>query len=179
MLRIVATTDQNTADMLRVEREAFGEDDDAELTRQLMTDSTALPMISLLAYDQEAAVGHILLTNATLTGHEDIKTMILAPLAVVPGNQRIGVGTALTLEALKQAGELGVQLVFVLGSPEYYPRHGFLAPAEPLGFEPPYPIPKDAQPAWMVQELSPGLIGQVQGRVVPADSLMRPEYWRE
>lgn len=178
-MHITATTQLNLPDALEVEREAFGTEDEAELIRELLADPTAMPTISLLAYEQDTAVGHILLTNSTLTGHEDLKTMILGPLAVVSERQRTGVGTALIKEALAKARESGVRLVFVLGIPEYYPRHGFHAPAEALGFEPPYPLAEGDEQAWMVQELSPGFIGQVAGRVVAADAFMRPEYWRE
>jgi hypothetical protein len=31
----------------------------------------------------------------------------------------------------------------------------------------------------MVQELSPGFIGHVKGKVAAANAFMRPEYWRE
>ena len=74
--------------------------------------------------------------------------------------------------------ESGVELVFVLGHPEYYPRHGF-TPAGALGFEAPYPIPDEHAEAWMVQELRPGVIGSVCGRVICADMLNKPEHWHE
>ena len=74
--------------------------------------------------------------------------------------------------------ETGVELVFVLGHPEYYPRHGF-KPAGVHGFEAPYPIPDKHANAWMVQELHPGVIGNVNGKVICADMLNQPEHWRE
>lgn len=114
-MHITATTQSNLPDALEVKREAFGTEDEADVTRQL----------------------------------------------------------------LAKARKSGVRLVFVLGIPEYYPRHGFQAPAEARGFEPPYPLAEGDEQAWMVQELSPGFIGQVNGRVVAADAFMRPEYWRE
>jgi predicted N-acetyltransferase YhbS len=73
---------------------------------------------------------------------------------------------------------MGVELVFVLGHPGYYPRFGF-KPAGVLGFEAPYPIPEKHADAWMVRELRAGIIGSVRGKVVCADTLSRPEYWRE
>ena len=178
-VHITATTELNLPDALEVERRAFGSKEEAELVRQLLSDPTAMPVISLLAYQHDTAAGHILLTNATLLGHADLEVMILGPLAVVPERQRTGVGAALVIEALAESRERGVDLVFVLGIPEYYPRHGFRAPAEAFGFEPPYPLAEGDEQAWMVQELRPGVIGHVRGRVAAADSFMRPEYWRE
>ena len=66
----------------------------------------------------------------------------------------------------------------MLGYPEYYLRHGF-KPAGSLGFEAPYPIPDKNADAWMVQALHPNVIGSVCGKVICADTLNKPEYWRE
>ena len=104
--------------------------------------------------------------------------MILAPLAVIPDKQSRGVGGRLIREGLRLLSESGVELVFVLGHPEYYPRHGF-KPAGALGFEAPYSIPDEHADAWMVQELCPGVIGRVSGKVMCADVLNQPEHWRE
>jgi putative acetyltransferase len=70
------------------------------------------------------------------------------------------------------------QMVLVLGHPGYYPRYGFIA-AGALAFEAPDSIPEEVAGAWMVQELSPGVIESVSGKVHCAKTLNRPEYWRE
>ena len=79
------------------------------------------------------------------------------------------------MDQLKQSG---VELVFVLGHPDYYPRSGF-TPAGELGYEAPYHIPEEHSGAWMVQELSPGVIGRVKGKVQCSEVLNKPEHWRE
>jgi putative acetyltransferase len=66
-------------------------------------------------------------------------------------------------------------LTFVLGHPEYYPRHGFKK-ASILGFDVPYPIPQEHADAWMVQELRSGVIGNVSGKVQCSDVLNQPEH---
>ncbi|MBW2257765.1 MAG: N-acetyltransferase [Deltaproteobacteria bacterium] len=162
--------------VLAVERAAFGTDEEAELVRELLGDPTAHPLISLLAFEGAGAVGHILLTRARLVGAA--QAMLLAPVAVVPGHQKRGIGGALIEEALRLAGGMGVGLVFVLGHPTYYPRHGF-EPAGRLGLETTFPIPEKNADAWMVQALVPGLLGSIRGRVACADVLNKPEYWRE
>jgi putative acetyltransferase len=68
--------------------------------------------------------------------------------------------------------------VFVLGHPKYYPKFGF-TPAEKYGFEPTYPIPAEVADAWMVQALRPNIIGTIKGKVTGANSMNRPENWRE
>ena len=165
--------------VLAVERAAFGSNDEAELVRDLLGDPTAQPVIDLLAEDDRAAIGHVLLTSAVLEGEGDVvEAMLLAPLAVMPGSQGLGVGASLVREALRVAAERGVGLVFVLGHPGYYPRCGFV-PASPHGLHAPYPIDPAVSDAWMVIETRPGLIGSVRGRLVPAKALMRPDLWRE
>ncbi|MCP4693940.1 MAG: N-acetyltransferase [Desulfobacterales bacterium] len=104
--------------------------------------------------------------------------MILAPLAIIPGAQGKGVGGKLIVEGLRQLTESNMDLVFVLGHPGYYPKFGF-KPAGAVGFEAPYPIPEKDAAAWMVQELRPGVIGSLSGKIICADALHQPEHWRE
>ena len=94
----------------------------------------------------------------------------------MPEEQSRGIGGRLIERGVELLTETGTGLVFVLGHPGYYPRHGFGA-ASPFGLAAPYPITPDE--AWMVRALRPGLIGAVRGTVRCADALDRPEYWRE
>ena len=175
MLQIRQTDESDLDDLLRVERAAFGQDAEAELVRNLLADPTARPLVSLMAFDDDRPVGHVLFTAAR---SGDAEAALLAPLAVVPGRQNQGIGGKLIVEGLKLLKDTGVRLVFVLGHPDYYPRYGF-APAGRLGFDAPYPIAEKDADAWMVQALRPGVIGAVRGRVACAKAIDRPEYWRE
>ena len=165
--------------VLSVERAAFGGDDEAELARNLLADPSAKPTVSLLAFEDDRAVGHILFTRATLDPAGNAPSIVLlAPLAIIPEAQNQGIGGKLIKRGLELLSNRGVDLAFVLGHPEYYPRHGF-EPAGRLGFEAPYPIADKNAGAWMVQALRPGVIGSVRGRIACADALDRPEYWQE
>jgi predicted N-acetyltransferase YhbS len=66
----------------------------------------------------------------------------------------------------------------VLGHPEYYQPRGF-RPAGALGFKPPYPIPEMNADAWMVKALHSRAFGIPARKVICADTLNKPEYWRE
>ncbi len=166
-------------DVLLVERAAFGEDDEAELVRNLLDDPTAQPSLSLLAYEDERPVGHILFTAARLeAAPRAVPISLLAPLAVVLDAQKRGIGGALIERGVQLLFEAGVELVFVLGHPEYYPRHGF-EPASRHGLAAPFRIASAHEDAWMVRALRPGVIGSVHGTVISADALNKPEYWRE
>ena len=166
-------------DVLRVNKLAFGQDEEAELVNALLSDPSAQPSLSLLAEIDARPVGHILFTTAHLTGATKPATiMILAPLSVVPEAQKQGIGGQLIKAGLERLARSGVDLVFVLGHPDYYPRHGF-APAGRLGLEAPYPILEKNAGAWMVQALSPGMIGGGPGKVKCADAMSDPAYWQE
>lgn len=176
---IKKATNSDLKNVLHIETEAFGHSKESNLVNSLLNDDSAKPLLSLLAIDDDAAVGHILFTKVRITRNEDaLSAMILAPLAILPDAQGKGVGGKLIEEGLKQLSESKVDLVFVLGHPEYYPRFGF-KPAGAQGFEAPYPIPAKNASAWMVQELKPGIIDNFSGKIVCADTLNEPEHWRE
>lgn len=176
-MNIVAASAADLVDVLAVERLAFGGEVEAGLVAALIADPTAQPHLSLLAHVDDRAVGHILFTAARLEGTDPgPKLALLAPLAVVPDAQRQGIGGSLIERGIRRLGEAGVALVFVLGHPGYYPRHGF-GPAGRHGLRAPYPVSPES--AWMVRPISSNALGHVQGRVICADALCRPEYWRE
>jgi putative acetyltransferase len=176
-INIRNTTDTDLGEILRINKEAFGQDEEADLVEDLLADDSARPMVSLLALDGEEAIGHILFTRAWIADGGP-PSAILAPMAVVPDRQKNGIGSQLIRTGLDQLRVSGVELLFVLGWPDYYPRHGF-KPAGIRGFDAPYPIPAEATDAWMVLELKTGVIGTTRGRIHCADALNRPELWRE
>jgi putative acetyltransferase len=99
-------------------------------------------------------------------------------LDVILKIQKEALGSKLIQEGLELLSKSGVELVFVLGYPDYYSRHQF-TPAGIHGLEAPYPIPEKNADAWMVRQLHPGLIGKIKGKVQCANALNKPEYWRE
>jgi len=178
LIREAAEKDlQNVLSIVRAAFEASREAEEvAQLVTDALSDSTAEPRLSLLAFVSDVPVGYILFTKAQLTTHPNLDVALLAPLAVVPSSQKQGIGRNLVEEGAKRLAQQGVELVFVSGIPTYYPRCGFQC-AYPFGFEPPYP---DEHPdAWMVRELHPGGIAKHSpGKLMCAKSIDRPEYWR-
>lgn len=177
-MEIRESSPSDIKDIMDVETIAFGYEKEAFLTKDLLEDETARPYLSLLAFDGDDPVGHILFTKARLDPERsDISFYLLAPLAVIPEYQGKGVGGELIRTGLKILKEKGADLVFVLGHTEYYPKFDFL-PAGVRGFDAPYPIPEIHSDAWMVQELRSGMIGSVKGKIICASALNRPEHWR-
>lgn len=178
----VAIREAGPADLeavLATEWSAFERDDIVELTRDMLADPTAEPLLSLIAFVDDRPVGHVLFTAARVEGDsQSPRTAILAPLAVIPESQGDGIGTALVEAGLDRLRAAGTELVFVLGHPGYYPRFGF-RPAGALGLDAPYPIPAKDADAWMVLDLAGGSLGRVRGVVICCNALSKPEHWRE
>ena len=92
-------------------------------------------VVSLVAVLDEKVVGHIFFSSVTVeTELGLIKGVGLAPMAVVPGHQREGVGSKLVTEGLKKIRKKGYPFVVVLGHETYYPRFGF-RPASEYGLK--------------------------------------------
>jgi putative acetyltransferase len=150
-----------------------------QLVNTLLADSTAQPVHAWVASTETRIVGYILFSSAQLRSAElSLPAAILAPLAVHLDYQSQGIGGKLIQQGITQLTQEGVDLAFVLGHPDYYPRYGFRA-AGSHALQAPFPIPEQNAPAWMVQELRPGILGVIKGDVVCANALHRPEYWRE
>ena len=113
MLRVAR--DSDLAEVLAVERAAFGSSNEAHLVRDLLADPSARPAVSLLAFRAQRAIGHILFTAARLEPSASMSLSILAPLAVVPNAQRQGIGGKLIEHGLRILSNSGIDLVFVLG----------------------------------------------------------------
>lgn len=151
----------------------------AGLVTNLLEDPSAQPLLSLVVADNDYVVGHILFTSTRIKhSHRMVSSAILAPLSVHPEYQNQGIGGQLIEEGLRHLKATGVELVFVLGHPGYYPKYGF-SPAGIKGFDAPYPVPPENADAWMVQELHSGIIGCVRGQVICAEALNDPKHWRE
>lgn len=151
----------------------------ADLIINLLRDPSAYPLLSLVATHHDRVVGHILFTRTHIKpARQRVSSAILCPLAVHPEHQNQGIGGQLIKEGLIQLKATGVELVFVLGHPDYYPKYGFSAAAV-KGFAAPHPIPSENADAWMVQELHSGTLGRVSGQVICADALNDPKHWRE
>jgi putative acetyltransferase len=149
----------DSAAIRAVHRAAFEADAEAALVDALR--EQAAPLVSLVADEGGAVVGHILFSPVVLSGDDSLKIMGLAPMSVLPAHQRRGVGTALVQAALERCRELGFAAVVVLGHAEYYPRFGFV-PASRFGLRSEYDVPDDV---FMAMELIPGALTGRSGTI--------------
>jgi putative acetyltransferase len=87
------------------------------------------PLLEWVIRDHECITAYVAFTLA----YRSFQTIgfHLAPVAVLPGNQRKGFGTALIGHALLDP-RLASSSIFVLGSPHFYSRFGFEHVERPL-----------------------------------------------
>ncbi|MGW0713022.1 GNAT family N-acetyltransferase [Streptomyces sp. NPDC002643] len=121
------TRAENGADDITAIREidlaAFETPLEADLVEALRADEAWIDGLSLVAATGAGrVVGHALLTRCHI---DDTPALCLGPVAVLPGHQGTGAGSAVIRAALKAAEKLGEHFVVVLGHPPYYPRFGF------------------------------------------------------
>ncbi len=108
-----------------VNEKAFGQPDEANIVDSLQKSCPGL--LSLVALDGDEVVGHILFSPAKIEGDaKTIEGMGLAPMAVLPERQRLGVGTQLVKRGIEMLRSRDCPFIIVLGHPEYYPRFGFV-----------------------------------------------------
>lgn len=171
--------DNELEEIMKVECLAFDSNTEPKLVLDLLSDPTAKPTVSLVAHENNEIIGHILFSRAYLDKSPSLhKAYILAPLAVLPRFQNRGIGGNLTENGLEFLTDMNVSLVFVLGHPGFYSKFGF-TPAGSVGFRAPFPIPDIHANAWMVNPLKSNLLGKIKGTIRCADTLCKPEYWRE
>ena len=105
-----------------VHQRAFPTDAEARLVDELR--AAGHLSITLVALIDDQVVGHIALSPVTIDGTQ--VGLGLAPVAVVPEHQRSGIGSKLVRQSLATCRANDVDLVVVLGEPEYYSRFGFV-----------------------------------------------------
>jgi putative acetyltransferase len=106
-------------------------------------------------------IGHILFSPVQiLGGPAGLRGLGLAPVAVLPADQRQGAGTGMIQLGLKMAHLRGYDYCVVLGDPRYYTRFRF-QPASRFGLENEYGVEDE----FMALEFRRGVLAGVKGLV--------------
>jgi putative acetyltransferase len=132
----------------------------ADLVDTLRETITPKDGLSLVAGHDGQIVGHVMFTRSLLDAPRRlVEVHVLSPLAVMPGYQKRGIGSALVRKGLKALARRAVPLVFLEGDLGYYSRFGF-APGGDLGFrKPSLRIPDGAFQAIRLPEYEPWMTG--------------------
>ncbi len=157
----------------RVLESAFGGPLEAELVLDLRAaNALELSLVAERARRQVEIVGHVALSPVTTPDCGALaRGFGLAPLGVLPEEQRCGTGSALSRRALELARASGAAFVVLLGAPAFYRRFGFV-PAGSAGLRCVYDAPPEA---FQVLELTPGTLARLHGRVLHSAAFARFE----
>lgn len=141
-----------------VNQAAFDGDTEADLVDALR--EGGFVEASLVAESDGEIVGHILFSRVSIvTDAATVNALSLAPTAVLPSQQRKGVGSKLVERGLELCRAQGNRIVVVLGHPEFYPSFGFSSELA-NSLESPFGGGK----AWMALELVPGSMKGIEGK---------------
>jgi len=139
---------------------AFGREAEARLVERLRASGKII--FALVAEEKGRVLGHMVFSRIAIeSGGSEVPVLALAPLAVMPAFQRLGIGSALVSAGLERCRVEGHARVLVVGDPLYYGRFGFVL-ASRFGLKCPFPVPEEA---FMAIELEPGAFAQVSGVV--------------
>ena len=158
---------QQVFDLVRSAFENVVESDHTEhlLVERLRMSDAFIPELSLVAVirDSEKIVGHILLTRIEIVASDGRSwpSLAVAPLSVLPGYQRMGIGGMLIREAHRKAAALGHSSAMLLGHKDYYPRFGYRK-ASGFGIRFPFDAPDEC---CLAIEFHPGSLSHIHGLI--------------
>ncbi|RJP31134.1 MAG: N-acetyltransferase [Actinobacteria bacterium] len=142
---------------------AFGQPGEGAMVEALRYNPRFIRGLSLVACVDGLVVGHILFFPVDIeTPGERVESLSLAPLAVLPEYQNMGIGGKLIEAGVEAARCMGFASVIVMGHPGYYSRFGF-KPASQWCIRPPMEAPEEA---FMALELARGSLKGKAGTVV-------------
>jgi len=127
---------------------------------QLRSGPTYIPDLALVAEEDGALLGHIMLTETSIANGEGThETLFLGPISVLLEHRRRGIGSRLIRESFMLAREMGYTSVVLVGDPAYYHRFGFRSSVD-FGIRHAQEIPPEYV---MACELVPGALSGVSG----------------
>ena len=120
---------QDSADISILIKSAFQNIDYSSHTEHLIVDVLRAKgelTISLVAMIDNTLVGHVAVSPVTLSNQAQA-WYGLGPIAVLPEQQHLGIGSQLMHAALAALKQQHAQGCVLLGEPQYYARFGFQA----------------------------------------------------
>ena len=147
----------------------------SDLAVKLLHEKSTVNIISLVAIDNDAIIGHIAFSPVFLDSTNEHFGYILAPLAVSPPHQNNRVGSTIVKHGLDAISSLGAFIVFVYGDPQYYSRFGFKIDLA-QNFIPPYAL--QYPEGWQAMKLNLHSTGLPEGgKFKCVNSLNDPKLW--
>ena len=138
----------------------FGENRHARICQRLRDGRAPAEGLAFSAVLDGRLVGTLRLWHVSAGG---ARALVLGPLAVEASSRKLGVGTALMVQALAAAKARGHRAVILLGDAPYYARFGFTA-AKTGALSLPGPFERERL---LGVELAEGALGGAWGMIVP------------
>ena len=145
----------------------------SNLAIDLLHEKSTIKIISLLAINNNAIIGHVAFSPVFLESINEHFGYILAPLAVLPTHQKKGIGSAIVKSGLDTISSLGAFIVFVYGDPRYYSRFGFKTELA-QNFTPPHTL--QYPEGWQAMKLNSTVLTE-GGKLKCVNSLDDPRLW--
>ena len=160
MLTITKERVEDIEDIFMVNQEAFKQENEGKLINAIRKSDCFIPELSLVARDDKAIIGHLLLSKILVEKQgERIPILGLAPMCVLPSYQNKGIGSQLVKESLRRSRNLDWKLIAVLGHPDFYSKFGFV-PSHTKNIKSPFNVDNKY---FMVCELENGAADQMSG----------------
>lgn len=83
--------------------------------------------LDFIACEKDRIVGNIIYSRAKVVNEEnkDFEVLCMGPFAVLPSDQKKGIGSLLLKHSIEEARQLGYKAIIIFGNPDYYQRFGF------------------------------------------------------
>jgi putative acetyltransferase len=177
-MRIRQAAAQDRAAIQAVQLAVFSGEEAAHvagLAAALLLEASVPATLSLVAEDSGVIVAHAVFSPTYRAENGQHLGYVLAPVGVLPGRQKTGLGSQLIRSGLEQLRARGAGLVFVYGDPAYYGRFGFNA-RNAARFVPPYSL--DEYPfGWPAMALAEPPAGQGRIGLRCVEALSDPALW--
>lgn len=167
-------TEKDYPQVFKLVEEAFRDMEESDhreqfLVERLRHSPAFVPELSLVADEDGGVVGYGLMTRVSIrSGKVDAESLALAPVAVRPDRQSMGIGSALIRELHARAARLGYKSAVVLGHEGFYPRFGYRK-ASDFGITFPFEAPSEC---CMAVELVTGGLRDIRGVVCYPETFM-------
>ena len=139
--------------------------DEHNLVNRLRNSTSYIPELSLVVEIDNTIVGYIMFTKCFIKDNKtEHESLALAPLAISPKYQKLGIGKSLIKVGLEKAKALGFSSAIVLGHESYYPKFGFNE-AKYYNIKAPFEVPSEN---FMVIELKKNSLKNISGTVIYA-----------
>lgn len=124
MVKIRKECEDDLIAIKEVNDKAFGQTEEGRVIDKIRNSDAEV--LSLIAEEGNKIVGHIFYSSAEIEwNNKIIKGMGLAPMAVLPEYQKLGIGKRLIHESLNILMKKEHSFIIVLGHEDYYPKFGF------------------------------------------------------